>query len=105
METEEKKHQLYIEAKKKVKDLKIFYIHFVGYLIVVLLLCYNLYIMSGPHKPFFQWFDISILVGWTIFISYHAWNVFKGRLFFKKRWEDEKLRKFMDAENQTSRWE
>lgn len=105
METQKSKAQLMLEAKKKVKNLKIFYIHLVGYVVLVVLLSYNLYIMSGPYKPFFQWFDICILVAWTLFIIMHGWNVFKGKMFFKKDWENKKIQEFMDTETPTKPWE
>ncbi|WP_067149780.1 2TM domain-containing protein [Pseudotamlana agarivorans] len=105
MKPEDKNELLLFEAKKKLRNLKIFYIHLVGYFVVVALLSYNLYIMSGPYKPFFQWFDICILVAWTAFIVIHGWNVFRGKIFFKKDWESKKIREFMETDNQIKRWE
>lgn len=94
----------FLKAQKKVYNLKIFYIHLVGYLILAALLGYNLYIMSGPYKDFFFWFDIIVLVVWTVFISIHGWHVFKGKIIFKKDWETRKIRAFLEKEK-INRWE
>lgn len=104
MSLEKNTKEDYLKAKKKVYHIKIFYIHLVGYLILVALLLYNLYIMEGPHKDFFFWFDIIILVSWTAFIIIHGWHVYKGRIVFKKKWEDRKMREYLDKEN-IKRWE
>jgi len=95
----------YIRAKEKLRNLKIFYMHLVGYIILVMLLVYNLYIIDANNKyaDFFTWFNSIIIVAWTIFIALHAWNVFKGRLFFKKNWEERKLNEYMEKEETT--WE
>ena len=95
----------YINAKEKVRNIKVFYIHFVGYLILVALLLYNIYILEGEHKDFFLWFNLTVIVSWTIFIVFHAWYVFKGKLFFKKSWEEKKMKEFLDREEEVEMWE
>lgn len=104
MSKEKDTQEQFLKAKKKVHNIKVFYIHLVGYLIVVALLLYNLYIMAGPHKEFFFWFDIIILAAWSVFILVHGWHVFKGRIVFKKSWEERKMEEFINKED-TKRWE
>ncbi len=72
--------------------------HLVGYIIIVMLLSYNLYIVGGEYKNFIIWLDLIVLVLWTIFILVHAWRVFKGRRLFKKSWEERKMKEYMDKE-------
>ena len=100
----EKKESL-IRAKEKVRNLKLFYMHLVGYIILVLLLLYNLYIIdeNNQYADSFTWFNTIMIISWTIFLAIHAWNVFKGRLFFKKSWEDRKLNEYLEKEE--TRWE
>ena len=100
-----KKEQRYIEAKNKVKKLRIFYIHLFGYIILVVLLCYNLWIVEGPYKEFFTWFNTIIMIAWTVFIGLHALNVFKGKTFFSKKWEHKKVQEFINEKTETTRWE
>jgi len=97
METPIEKNKSYFKAKEKVRQIKIFYMHLVGYIIVVMLLSYNLYIVEGEYKNFFIWLDLIFLVSWTIFIIVHGWVVFKGRIF-KRSWEERKIQEFMDKD-------
>lgn len=108
MKTPQEQKDSYLKAKEKVRNLKLFYMHLVGYFILVILLLYNLYIIDENNKyaEFFTWFNTIIIIAWTIFIALHAWNVFKGRLFFKESWEDKKLKEYMDNNNKnTNLWE
>ena len=107
MKTPQEQKVSFLKAKEKVRHLKLFYLHLVGYIILVTLLLYNLYIIDENNKyaNFFTWFNTIMIISWTIFIGIHAWNVFKGRLFFKKSWEDRKLKEYMDNENNTNLWE
>ncbi|MFC4721229.1 2TM domain-containing protein [Geojedonia litorea] len=105
MKTPSENKDKLIRAKEKVRHLKVFYVHLVGYIIVVLLLLYNLYIIDDHNRyaDFFKKFNTIIILAWTVFIAFHAWNVFKGRLFFKKSWEDRKLNEYL--ENEDTKWE
>jgi hypothetical protein len=103
----DKKEQL-IAAKSHVRRIQIFYIHLVGFIIVVSLILYNFYIMEdGAHKKAIVWINTSTLVGWTIFIFIHWWRVFRGRFLFKKSWEDKKLKEYLeeDSDEKTTMWE
>lgn len=102
-----KKEQYLIEAKKSAKRNMIFYVHLVGYFIVVALLLYNLYIVEGPYKNNIMSLNLSILFAWTVFIIIHGLTVFKGRKIFKKSWEEKKIEEFLneDDEVETKLWE
>lgn len=100
MEASKEKNESYYKAKEKVKQIQIFYLHLVGYIIIVILLSYNIYIAEGEYKNFFIWLDTTFLVLWTIFIIIHGWRVFKGR-FFKKSWEDRKIQEFIEKDKKS----
>ncbi|WP_248722338.1 2TM domain-containing protein [Seonamhaeicola sp. ML3] len=101
----------YSKAKERVKHVKMFYLHLVGYFIVVVLLLYNVYILgeNNPYKDFFLWFNSIIIIAWTVFIILHGRWVFKGKTFFSKSWEDKKAREFLekqkDKDDNTKIWE
>lgn len=100
--------QRLIAAKKHVRRIQIFYLHLVGYLIIVTLLSYNLYILEeGEYKKVITWLNLSTLVGWSIFIAIHAWSVFKGKLIFKKSWEEKKIKEYLkdQEEIEATFWE
>ena len=62
---------------------------------------------AGAYTSIITGLNISTLVFWTIFIIVHAWSVFKGRLFFKKSWEDRKIEDFLKEKNneESTFWE
>ncbi|WP_353779409.1 2TM domain-containing protein [Winogradskyella sp. 3972H.M.0a.05] len=109
MEQKSENKQDYIKAKEKVKALQLFYIHLLGYIILMGLLTYNLFIVQGEYKTAIIWLDSCVMVGWTIFIAVHAWNVFKGRLLFKESWEDRKIDEIIkedqEGEEEVTLWE
>ena len=98
----------FINAKHKVKRIKKFYLHLVLYIIVVALISYNFYIIEeGPYTNNITALNIATLVFWTVLICIHAWSVFKGRLLFKKSWEDRKTEEFLKEKEdvETTFWE
>jgi len=83
-------------------------LHLALYIIVVSLISYNFYILEdGPYTSNITALNISVLVFWTAFISIHTWNVFKGKLLFKKSWEDKKIKNILteDEKVETTFWE
>ncbi|MFI1772325.1 2TM domain-containing protein [Thalassobellus citreus] len=98
MKTSNEKNESYIKAKEKVKSIQIFYIHLVGYIIIVMLLLFNIYIAAGPYRNFFVWFDIWVIVAWTVFIILHGRNVFKGKRIFNKSWEERKIKEHIEKQ-------
>ncbi|MBV7267889.1 2TM domain-containing protein [Winogradskyella luteola] len=99
MELNNNQKQLLIYAKSKVRKLQVFYLHLVLYTIILGLLLYNLYVIEeGEYKIAIIWLNLSTIATWSIFIAIHAWSVFKGRLLFKKSWEDRKIKEFIKVE-------
>ncbi|WP_430467766.1 2TM domain-containing protein [Winogradskyella ouciana] len=106
MEIPEDKEQRILQAKKKVRLLKLFYIHLAAYIVFVALLSYNLYIVEGSYKNNIISLNLSIIVAWTVFIVIHGFKVFKDWTLFNKNWEDKKLRKFAPKEETEKKmWE
>lgn len=85
--TEEKR---YLRAKKKVKELKGFYIHLALYILNTPLII----VVNLMFSPQFHWFWFSVL-GWGIAIGIHAFVVFSDRLLGKD-WEERKIKELMD---------
>ena len=98
----------YIKAQSILRRRRLFYLHLVGYLIVVALNLYNIYIMDeGPYKSIFITLNLSVIGAWGVFIIIHAIDVYRRRSLFKKTWEDRKIDEIMhqDAETETKLWE
>jgi len=80
-------------AKKKVEELKGFYVHFGIYLIMVPVFIFLNFKSSG-----FPW-AIFPIGGWGLGVFGHAAEVFSWNPFFSKGWEERKIRKYMDDES------
>ncbi|AXT19597.1 histidine kinase [Flavobacteriaceae bacterium AU392] len=84
-----KKGEAYLRAKKKVEELTGFYWHIAVYIIVIpFLILINWWTFWG-----FKWFWFPVF-GWGIGLTLHAFSVFG----VGKRWEEEKIQQFMQKE-------
>jgi hypothetical protein len=83
----------YDRAKKKVEELKGFYVHFAIYLIMV-----PVFIYLNVKSTGFPW-AIFPIVGWGAGVSGHAMEVFNYNPFLGKNWEERKIRELMDKDN------
>ncbi|WP_179352586.1 2TM domain-containing protein [Winogradskyella vidalii] len=100
------KHQQLKKAKETLRRIKLFYIHLAGYIVVIALLLYNLYIVAGPYKNNIISLNLSVIVVWTVFIIIHGLNVFKDKQIFKKSWKDKKTEQFLkNKKEETTFWE
>ncbi len=84
------------KARAKVERLKGFYTHFVIYLIFIPVFIY-LNIKSGG----FPWALFPIL-GWGLGVAGHASEVFEWNPFFGRRWEERKIKEFIDKDQLNS---
>lgn len=82
----------YDRAKKKVEDLKGFYIHFCIYLIMVPVFIYLNFISTG-----FPW-ALFPIIGWGAGVGGHAMEVFGYNPLLGKSWEERKIKELMDKD-------
>ena len=87
--------QEYIKAKKRVKDIKGFYIH-----LAVLVFSLPIIIITNlMFVPGFHYFWFSVL-GWGMAIFFHWIAVFGFSQFgFGKDWEENKIKELMEEQN------
>ena len=86
----------YAAARKRVRQLRGFYVHLTVYVLVnVLLLVINL--ASSPGVLWFYW----PLLGWGIGIVAHAASVFGTGRFLGKEWEERKIRELMEKQKRS----
>lgn len=83
----------YDRAKKKVEELKGFYIHFTIYLIMV-----PVFIYLNFRSTSFPWAIFPIL-GWGMGVTGHAMEVFNYNPFLGKNWEERKIRELMNKDD------
>lgn len=101
-----KEEDRYFRAKKKVENIKGFYIHALVYVIVnsvILLLIYSAY---DDKSGFINLGTFSTAIGWGIGLGLHAFGVFGRDLFFGTDWEEKKMKQFLKEEETNShKWE
>jgi hypothetical protein len=92
-------------AKKRVKELKDFYIHLFIYAIGVTIYILKTY-YSFPFNFFpirhINWFVMAI---WTFFLVAQAFRIFFSEVVFGKKWEDKKVKEILSKKSEKQTWE
>lgn len=88
----------YLEAKKRVKKLKGFYIHLTIYILVNLMIVLINYQDLKPGESYFKYENFITLFFWGIGLLAHAMSVFVPQFVLGKNWEERKIRQLMDKE-------
>ncbi|MBJ8054943.1 histidine kinase [Bacillus mycoides] len=84
--------EIYLRAKKRMENLKAFYIHLTVYILVNLMLFF-INISSDSSK---LWF-LYPLGGWGIGIVIHGLTTFPFGIFGKE-WEERKIKEYMEKD-------
>jgi len=92
----------YEEAKERVKELKKFYDNLISYMIIIPFLALVNYYTNQLQHPWFLW----AAFGWGIGLAFHAAKAFRINPVYNKDWEERKIRKYMEEEeNNKQLWE
>lgn len=83
----------YLEAQKRVKQLKGFYIHATVYVLVNLFLIANT-VQEGRSLLDLNTYWTAII--WGVGLLAHGANVFLPNMLMGKDWEEKKIRELMD---------
>ncbi|WP_129751814.1 2TM domain-containing protein [Flavobacterium beibuense] len=90
----DKNSVLYQKTKRKVRDLRAFYIHLICYLISIVAL---LVLLDLTFKPLLYWFFI-ITASWGLGVFLNAMKVFGFYPFLGKKWEKKKMKELIQKE-------
>ena len=82
-------------AKKRVDEIKGFYIHFSIYLIINTFILINL---SQHTDNFWQLQHFFTPFLWGLGLGFHAIKTFNWNLLFSKSWEERQIKKYMDKD-------
>jgi 2TM domain len=86
----------YVRARKRVEELRGFYMH-LGIYIAVILGLFLTNMMSSPRTLWFVW----PALGWGVIVLFHGISLmFEGP--FGQRWKERKTREYMERDR--SRW-
>lgn len=92
---EEFNREKYKRAKKKVDEIKGFYVHLVVYILVNAFILGNIFYHVDN---FWEWPHFITLFGWGIGLAFHAAKVFGYNPFLGKNWEKRMIDKYMEEE-------
>ncbi len=95
MEEDYKEYDKYIKAKKKVDEIKGFYIHLTVYLVVNAILIIPILKYSNGNISIWSF---STAFFWGIGLLYHAFSVFGKNAFFSEDWEERKIKELMEKD-------
>ena len=104
MDSKNNNEERYAKAKKRIGELKDFYIHLSAYVLVNVFLS-TAQIVDGvtEEKSFSEIFSDMGIYGvwlmWGIGIGFHAINVFGSNAFLGKNWEEKKIKELIGKEN------
>lgn len=90
----------YQQAKKRVKQIKGFYIHLVVFILVNLMIVF-INVMNGEHVAGESQIRISqfaSIILWGLGLLAHGLSVFLPVMFFGKTWEEKKIRELMEKD-------
>lgn len=85
----------YLKAKKQVEEIKGFYGNVTAYVIFNLVLL-TINLVSTPNRLWFFW----PMFGWGIGVVIHGMRVFNYMPLFGQKWEEKKIKEFIEKENQ-----
>lgn len=109
MENKYIEEQRYLKAKKRVDNIKGFYVHFMVYVIVNILISSIIIagIMSDNGNNFAKAIGnfgvYSTWIFWGIGVFFHWLGVFGFGNIVSKNWEDRKIKELMEKEKQKER--
>jgi hypothetical protein len=95
MEQYNQEFERYQRAKKQVEEIKGFYGHLISFVLVMV----GLLFINLRYSPQYLWFFWPLL-GWGIGLLFHGMKAFNYTPFLGKKWEEKKLKEFMDQEKQ-----
>ncbi|WP_240905197.1 2TM domain-containing protein [Flagellimonas oceani] len=87
----------YNRAKKRVDELKGFYIHLAIYIVINAFILVNIYLRNDN---FWSWEHFITLIAWGVGLLFHASKTFGFNPFLSKDWEERQIQKYMDEDKE-----
>ncbi|WP_159800245.1 2TM domain-containing protein [Flavobacterium sp. MK4S-17] len=96
----------YDRARKKVKSIKGFYMHFTAYLVVNIILLLMHWEDMKPGEEFFTFQAFSTAIFWGIGVLFHALGTFSSNILLGNNWEERKIKEMMERnQGNRTKWE
>ena len=103
MESDNQKEERYLQAKKRVDELKKFYVHLIVFIIINTFISSRKIIKNIDNgetfsEAFFDFTTFSFWFFWGIGLVFHAFKVFGVNGFLGKEWEARKIKEELDKQ-------
>ena len=86
-------------AKKKVDEMKGFYVHLTVYIVVNLFILVNIYLATlRDGGSFWELGHFFTAIFWGMGVVFHGSHVFNFNPFFGKNWEEKKIQKYIEKD-------
>ena len=86
-------------AKKRVEEIKGFYIHLAVYIVINAFILVNVYITTmGDGGNFRQLSTFFTLLFWGVGLGFHGARVFNFNPLFGKKWEERQIQKYIEKD-------
>lgn len=106
MRTTNNENDKYKKAKKRVAEIKGFYTHLTIYILVntfILSTAAGLLSSNGVSFEIPSWHHFISPVAWGIGLLFHGLYVFQFKSGFIKKWEERKIKEYMDKDMENLR--
>lgn len=99
MEYKGSDNEKYERAKKRVEELKGFYIHLTVYVVINSFILLNILVRSwNGTESFWQFSTFFTPFFWGIGLAFHAFKAFDYNPVLGKKWEERQIRKLIEKD-------
>ncbi|MDO6597099.1 2TM domain-containing protein [Oceanihabitans sp. 2_MG-2023] len=98
------KEEAYLKAKKRVGQIKGFYWHLLSYIVINIVILYMIS-LNVERENFWTFNVFSTVFYWGIGLFFHFLGVFGRNVFLGKAWEERKIKKILEKEEQQQNWQ
>jgi hypothetical protein len=99
MDYQDSENEKLKRAKKRVEELKGFYIHLMVYLVINAFIILNILIRSwSDGDTFWQFGTFFTPFFWGIGLAFHAAKVFNFNPILGKNWEERQIQKYIEKD-------
>lgn len=97
----DKMNTKYLKAKKRVEDLKGYYIHLAAYILVNSFISVNKVLNNLEdgetlQEAIFDFSTFAVWIFWGIGLGIHTFKMFGTNLLMGKDWEERKIKEYMN---------
>lgn len=93
-------------ARRKVKNRKDYFIHFLIYLVVLFIYVAQNYFSIEFDFPLLEHINTKLVIVWTLIFTGFTISFLINENVFGSKWEQKKIQKIMDSKkNKTTTWE